>query len=416
MCTAPVNAFGQGVYESFALQGGRDAVLSIHKERGPSVVLSGIFLDPIQPLTAPPALVQSADAGAPGLVKEIQRLSDLYAAQPLEFLQEYGPAYQRLGDAAEKLAAVQPVTETSVAAARLRWDLASSGAGDPSRGKAAAIAYGERRAALMGDQKAHDARRTEGDGLFTAGDYGRAEDACDAALTRGKACLTESALAAEYLEVAEKFRLDHPGYSWARENDWLALLEKLPADARLATLRTEERNLQARAEGDYQQGHGLVRLPYTLAINAYAAVEKTVGYAAMTPEEKQAMVDIRMRQTWYLTGWAELGREQERLLAATAPEKVTGRMLADLLRTYAVLAQTDHSYLAKCEAVAAMMHATLPDGDFSLSGDFTLLQIMYHEGQNDQAQKLAAGIIARAPASYQAKEAQRLLDAMKPKG
>jgi hypothetical protein len=416
LCATQVSEFGPGIYQTFAVEGGKDAVLRLGMDRGTSVILSGIFLDSIQPPTAPPALMQSADPAAPGLVKEIQRLSDLYAAQPLEFLQEYGPAYRRLGDAAAKLAAANPATETSVAAARLRWELASSAAGDPSAAKAAAAAYGERLAALEGDQKTHDALRAEGDGFFTAGDDGRAEDAYDAALARGKHYLPETALAAEYLEVAEKFRLGHPGYSWARENDWLALLEKQPPDARLATLRTEEKNLKALADADYQQGHGLVRLPYTLAINAYVAVEKVVGYAAMTPEENQAMVDIRMRQTWYLTGWAELGREQERLLGATPPEKVTGRMLADLMRTYAVLAQTDHSYLAKSEAVAAMMHATLPDGDFSLEGDFALLQIMYHEGQNDKAQKLAAGIIARAPASYQAQEAQRLLDAMKAKG
>jgi hypothetical protein len=416
LCTAQVSDFGPGIYQTFAVEGGKDAVLRLGMDRGTSVVLSGIFLDSIQPLAAPPALVQSADPAAPGLVKEIQRLSDLYAAQPLEFLQEYGPAYRRLGDMAEKLAEAQPVTETSAAAARLRWDLVTTGAGEVSARSDAAKAYGERLATLLGDQKTHDALRAEGDGFFTAGDYGRAEDAYDAGLARGKQYLSQGALAAEYLEIAEKFRMDHLAYAVDREADWLSLLDKVPADTRLATLRTEEKNLKALADGDYQRGHGLVRLPYTLPINAYAAVEKMVDYAAMTREEKQAMVDIRMRQTWYMTGWTELGREQERLLAATPPEKVTGRMLADLLRTYQVLVQTDHDYLPKCEAVAAMMHATLPDGDISLSGDFTLLQIMYHEGQNDKAQKLAAGIIARAPTSPEAKEAQRLLDEMKPKG
>jgi hypothetical protein len=270
-------------------------------------------------------------------------------------------------------------------------------------------------AALNGDPKAHEALWAEGDKFFAAGDNGRAEDAYDAALARSKQYLDTGALAAEYLGIVEKFRLDHLAYAVDREADWLSLLDKLPADTRLATLRTAAKELQSLADGDWQQGHGLVRLSYALAINTYAAIEKMVGYAAMTREEKQAMVDIRRRQTWYMTGWTELGREQERFVDSTPPEKVTGAMLMDLLRTYQVLAQTDHSYLAKSEAVAALAHATLPDGDFSLRADFMLLQIMYHERQNDKAQKLAADIIAKGPGTPEAKEAQRLFDEMKPK-
>lgn len=95
------------------------------------------------------------------------------------------------------------------------------------------------------------------------------------------------------------------------------------------------------------------------------------------------------------------------------PEKVGGVMLNDLVRTYAVLAQSDPTYVEKAAKQCEEMRKHRPDGDWALDSYFRMAQIYYNLGMWAKARDACQAVVDKWPDSPECKETQRLLTDMK---
>lgn len=86
------------------------------------------------------------------------------------------------------------------------------------------------------------------------------------------------------------------------------------------------------------------------------------------------------RQTWYTMGWDRLAAEQERLRDTLDPQgEEYVPLLQGMLRCYAVLAQTDPSYIAQAAALVAEVERVGAPKAQLVQALGQLVQIYYHE-------------------------------------
>jgi len=406
-CFARVTDAGDGVYKAFAVQGGRDLLVRIRKDQSAAVLTSGIFLDP---LAAPP--LHPLGARIPEDLRDA--LKRLDGADALDLSVQVTAA--ALARRVEQFAAAGPDALLDPATQRLRVELWRRTVGHLPEQRAAFDAYAAALRQLPEPERVAEHLRREAEEYFQAGDLGSAELRYDAAheVMRGYAEGRE--LADAHRDVALQFRLEHPLYAQRQIDRCLAALADRPVEEQVAHARALAEELFGVATADYQEGRGLVRLPYALAEFAYGRLIELVGYDGLTRDERMKLMLCLERQTWYTLGWERLAAEQERLIESLPEADVTGELLTHLIRSYAVLAQTDGAYIDRAAQIAERLKTELPDGDWTLDAYFRMAQIYYHERRWEQAKEACTKVLELAPGTPEAGSAERMLKAMQEGG
>lgn len=406
-CFARVADSGDGVYKAFAVQGGRDILLRIRKDRSAAVLTSGIFLDPL----ANPELHVLGTKVTGELQERIKRLDESERT-------DFGAQLRvlDLAEAVEQVATADVGALADPATQRLRFELWTRAFGQCPRQDGAFDAYVGALTRGSSPERAIAHLQREAAAYFAEGMLDPAERCHDAALELMQAASDGVKVADAHKDVALQFRVEHPQYARRHLDECLARsAATLPPEQQVAYVRAAAAQLFAVASADYKRGRGLVRLPYGLAETAYNRLVDAVGYDRLSPEERMNLMLCLERQTWYTLGWERLAAEQERLIESIPAEQVTGGLLTDLIRSYAVLAQTDPAYVDKAADVAQRLRGQLPDGDWRLDACFRMAQICYTAKQNDRASEFCREVMTSWPGTPEATEAKRLLDLMKPK-
>ena len=393
-CTARVSEFGDGVYKIFGIEGGSDVVLRIRKDFSATVVLSGIFVDPISPPALPADIQTRLEKTDKRAAARLEELSALWRDDPRAYLR----GIHEVGDLVDAVAA--PATVTAL------WGFV------PGRARNVEAAFGVYAEALAkGEASPAEVLDRLGDGYMEQEQLHLAELAYDHALRLKTRAMSGPDLADQHMARAEQFRIIHPLYARAKCAGARGVVRDLPRAVAEPYLRATANRLMAVADEDWKQGRGLVRVPYLLPTDLYRDLALLCGYGDLPIKDKANLARCLERQTWYDMGFDELTSELERLVESLPEGEVTGALLRSLLRSYAVMCQRDASYIAKAEAVVERMRGVLPDGDYALDGVYRMAQIHNQAGRTEQAGVLLEEIIATWPDEPEAKEAQRLLDA-----
>jgi len=405
-CTARVSDFGDGVYKIFGVEGGRDVVLRIRKDFSATVVLSGIFLDPISPPELPTEVREQLRADEPAVAARLDELAATYRDAPAEYLGMLG----EYGELADAVAPSDPEAPTAPWRRQAQYSLWDRVPGASARVASRFAAYAAALSAGNGKAAPAEALEALGHAHFAEDEVLLAELAYDQALRLSDA--EGTALADRYMARAEQFRIIHPLYARQRCVEARDIVRKLRREEVEPYLHAAAARLMAVADGDWKQGRGLVRVPYLLPTDLYRDLVLLCGYGDLPVEDRANLVRCLERQTWYDVGFGELTSELERLVESLPEGEVTGALLRSLLRSYAVVCQGDAAYIAKAEALTERMRGELPDGDYTLDGVYRMAQIYNQAGRVEQAKVLLEEIIATWPDEPEAKEAQRLLDGM----
>ncbi len=405
-CTARVMDFGEGTYKVFAVRGGKDLTVRLHKDRSAAVLISGIFLDSL----TEPELHVAGVAVNEACTTELRKVTaawktggeeGLFASVGIRALAERIEA-----EASSEEAKRDPGLQ------RLRGELWQHVPGAVSQARTAAEAYVASLVATIGAKRAVSQLQREADERFTAGAFGAAEWRYDAAQQLSLPEQKPEVAADACKSLALKFRIIHPLYAQRQIKACAKSLEGLAPEEKESYLRTMAAELFKTACGDWEKGRGVVRVPFALAESAYQALINATGYGNLTAEERTQLMQCCQRQTWYNLGWERLAAEQERLIETIPPEKVGGAMLNDLVRTYAVLAQNDPQYIEKAAKACEQMRTHRLDGDWTLDSYFRMVQIYYNRGMWTKAREACQAVIATWPDGPEGKEAKRLLDEM----
>ena len=409
-CTARVTDFGGGVYKVFGVRGGRDLTIRLRKDRSAAVLISGIFLDPLRTPDLHVAGVGLDDATSRGL----RELTDLWDTAGAGCLIRTRDALPPLACQLSAAALADGAAE-SPALQRLRLETWQHRPGANEEVKTAFDAYVNALVATTDRARAIEHLRREADAFLAAGVLAPAQRRYDAVAHLLSQEGAPGLVADAHRDIAIKFRSIHPLYAQRRVAACVEVLGSMPETTRIAYLREMARELFDRASGDWKQARGIVRVPYALAEYAYGALAEQIGYENLEPEERANLMLCCKRQTWYSLGWERLAAEQERLIASIPPEQVEGALLADLVRTYAVLAQSDPHYAEKAETQCAELRKQRPDGDWALESYFRMAQIYYNLGMWAKAREACRAVVATWPDGAEAKEAKRLLEQMQGK-
>ena len=406
-CTARVADFGQGVYKVFGIHGGRDVLLRIRKDFSATVVLSGVFLDRIEPYTTPPASSPATRPMAGRLSDRLAQMAKLAEDDPRAFLRAL-PSYAEMATWAMEDGGGN--TPQGLFGRRVQYELLGRTGVHLQQEAGAFVGFAE---AL---QRAGDAApdafgvlKRLGDEAFEAGDLRHAEMAYDATLAAQAKRLTGKDLAEAYRERAELFRVCHPRYAMDKLRECLRVAEKLGPKREAAYLKSILGPTVATANDDYKQGRGLVRVQYALPTVLYRRLEDLLGYAAFSRQDRENLMTCRMRQTWYTLGWEELAAEQERLIADIPEAELKGELITLLVRSYDVLAQSDPAYVDKAARLCEKLREPRPDGDWSLDSYFRPARIYYRAQRWKEARDCFAKVAEIRPGSPEAEESRRML-------
>ncbi|MBM3500845.1 MAG: hypothetical protein FJX74_19475, partial [Armatimonadetes bacterium] len=331
-CTARVADFGPGVYKLFGVVGGRDVTLRIRKDFSATVVLSGLFLDRLEPPALPETLDKPLRAWDGERAERLDQLRLAAVDRPAEYLRGVA-GYREVANALPR--------EGPQWAQEARYRLLAAAPGALTDEAEAFKAY------LAGLPAASVV--TLGDEAFARGDLRHAELAYDAALAVQAKQLTGEALANAYKERATQFRILHPLYAASHCRGCLQAVKEMPAAEATAYLRAAASELFDLAGQDWKAGRGMVRVQYALPTALYTQLAVLAGYGALTREEQQNLVLCYERQTWYDLGFEDLAFQFERFIGSLPQEQVTGALLQGLLRAYGVVCQRDPSCIAKAE-------------------------------------------------------------------
>jgi len=399
-CFARVTDAGQGVYKAFAVRGGRDILVRIRKDQSAAVLASGIFLDPL----AAPELHPLGAKIPEDLRDTLKRLDTLDADDmPAQV------AVAELARRVEESATAGPEALADPATQRLRVELWRRTVGHVREQQEAFAAYVAAVEQSPQPQRVVDHLLREANGYFEDGALGPAELRHDAALEVMRSFSDATEMANAHRDVALRFRIEHPLYAQRHIARCLEAVKDQAAEEQVTYARTLADELFTVASADYRQGRGLVRLPYALAEYAYRRLVDLVGYEGLTADERMELMLAVERQTWYTLGWERLAAEQERLIESIPEDEVTGELLTHLIRSYAVLAQSDAGYVEKAAQVAERLKTELPDGDWTLDAYFRMAQIYYTARKRELATQACNEVVQRWPGSPEAAEAQRLL-------
>jgi len=416
-CTARVADFGDGVYKVFGVRGGRDVTLRVRKDFSATVVLSGIFLDQVEPYTLP------AGAGGPlqpttgRLGARLTEMAGLAKTDPGAFLRAL-PTYAEM--AIWALEDGHSGADGGLFGRRVQYELLGRTGVNLKEEATAFVGY----AAAF--QRAGDAAPEAtgvleglGDEALAAGDLRHAELAYDQVLAVQAKRLAGTALADEYKARAVQFRALHSRYAMEKLRECLRVAEAQGAEGQPGYVRELAAELFALAGQDYKQSRGLVRLPYALPTAAYRRLVELVGYAKLPRAQREELMTCLLRQTWYTLGWEELAAEQERLIADIPDAELTGELITLLVRSYAVLVQSGPSYADRAAKWCERLRQPRPDGDWTVDSYFRMVQIYCTAGKWKEARDCCDEVIELRPESPEAKETKRRLpeiEAHLPKG
>ncbi len=402
-CFARVTDAGQGVYKAFAVRGGRDIVVRIRKDQSAAVLASGVFLDPL----AAPELHPLGAKIPEDLRETLKRLDTLDADDIAAQV-----AVPELARQVDDIATAGPDVLADPATQRLRVELWRRTVGHVREQQEAFDAYVAAVEQSPEPERVVEHLLREAEDYFDEGALGPAELRHDAALEimRGFSDATE--MASAHRDAALRFRVEHPLYAQRQIASCLEAVADRPREDQVTYARALADELFTVASADYKEGRGLVRLPYALAEYAYRRLVDLVGYDGLTADERMKLMLAVERQTWYTLGWERLAAEQERLIESIPEDEVTGELLTHLIRSYAVLAQSDASYIEKAAEVAERLKTELPDGDWTLDAYFRMAQIYYHKRQNEKAREACRKVIELAPGTPEAGSAERMIEQM----
>ena len=363
ICSARAFDLGSGLYKVFRAQGGRDLTMRIRKDWTINSIISGVFVDRLEPTVAPPSQVAAAS-----------------------------------GAAAEKLKS-----------AALRWRQAAATVNGFAGEETAFKAY----AASLPPDAAAATLNQLGDDWFAAGEYWRAGLAYDAVPQ-----------AAAPLEVAKadearalQFRVLFPRYAQTKLQQAIEALAKLPEAERTQQTRDLSGRVFDVAIEDHTESKGMTRLPMILAKSAFESLEKLVPYGDLKASERAKMLAVAERNCWYSVGYDDVVKEALRLWP-TLDEKQKAQLgkpfFADhVVRPFGVVVQKDKSALPKVQGMVDEFVKANPDTQDAALAQYELAAIYYQQNQRDKARALCQEVIAKQPESRAAKLCQLLLTKLK---
>ena len=364
VCAARAYDLGQGLYKVFRVQGGRDLTLRIRKDFTINSIISGVFVDRLEPTVAPPAQVSGANA-------------------------------ERLKSAAA------------------RWREAAATVNGFAHEEAALKDYAATLQGALKPEAASAALVKLGDDWFAAGEYWRAGLAYDA-LPQPAASI-EAAKAGE--ARALQFRVVFPRYAQAKLQQAVASLAKLPEAERLQQTRELAGRIFEVAIEDHTQSKGMNRLPMMLAKSAYESLEKLMPYPDLQAGDRARMLVVAERNCWYSVGYGDVVKEALRFwptLDAKQKAKLGAPFFADhVVRPFGVLVQQDRKYLAQVQKLVDDFAAANPDTEDAALAKYELAAIYYQQNQRDKARTLCQEVVAKKPESRSAKLCQLLLAKLK---
>lgn len=348
--------FQQGLYKIFRVQGGRDLTMRIRKDWTINAILSGVFVDRLEPQIAPNA---NGDAGLKNTVA--------------------------------------------------RWREAASDVNGFTREEAALKDY----AAALKPEAVVAILNKLGDDWFAAGEYWRAGLAYDA-LPQSEAPL-EAAKSAE--ARALQFRVEFPRYAQTKLKQAIEALAKLPEAERIQQTRDLAGRIFDVAIDDHTQSKGMNRLPMILAKSAYESLENLVSYGSLKPGERTRILAVAERNCWYSVGYDDVVKEALRLwptLDDKQKAKLGKPFFADhVVRPFGVVVQKDKSALLKVQSTVDEFVKANPNTEEAALAQYELAAILYQQNRRDEARALCQEVVAKKPESRAAKLCQLQLTKLK---
>jgi len=392
LCQGRVADFGSGVYKVYGVQGPLKLVLHIQKDTSVSVVLSGIFLDPLE---LPTELQAGGEEGKP-----LEKVLADYRHWQKKWQAELWQIAQALSEAEGLVEQWQAVTGEDREQPLLWEALWQVEKVRPGRREAAREAFRQYLMARMQREKAEavlawlqqQAEEWDREGSREWAVWAREEGRW----LRG----SEEAYGAELEKEAQEVRLKDVELAKARMREYTSVVLKEEGAAGAQRLLAKAKEWAALAETDLNASRNMVRTVFAVPETILRTLAEQLGVEALGEEGLLLLADVCRKQDWYALRCADYVREYERFVERypQSPRREAAYLV--LVKGYHLLSQKGpEEYRGKAESMAQKLAAEFPGSESAAEAAWEVGRMWEYHQDWEKARAWYQEVITRYPQS-----------------